>query len=1546
MLRHHTFSFSQPFCISLLLWAAILHSLLLLLLPPPLPPFCLPDFLLTSKPHMTINSMEQRVLSSSTFASLNVAQNARFKAPLCLRWAQLHDIDFLLLQEVGASALKCASDFGYVPFTTPKARSGCAILINKALAPLVSSVHRLAEGRLISICMAIGSETVSVSCIYAISGLDFLPHNADHIQEMKAIYEKYLRFSKKHKAAVLMGDFNETSAPIDCSNPAARPFHNRCGSLLAHSFNDSFRLLHPTAPGYTHFSVSQLSSARLDKCLVRNAVVVESRVVNVTPCKTDHFILFSKLRFPSKRSLTLPRPVFAYPLPKVFGSSAAQKADLVEAVQVKLGTDDLGKGIVEALDMCNTKDSLSHLLSTVNHIIFPLACKHLGTYGLNIGPPEYRSARSTIKAIGRARREGADLFCARFNPFLNELRAALDVSPSTERKDIFNNKTQQRLRDLRKIINHPPPDPTVKQRRLWVSAPVDAAHEALRIHESPRVQSVIDPISKRLVTNRSEVERVLKSYFSRFFGAPGDENMPEEKSADMPPWVSTCFKPLEHINPSIYDSLMAPFTSDELKETLSTCEYRGAPGPDKISPGLWKALVSDFGEADVAGRILLSLCNCILRQGFPTSLKEGILSPVYKSSSEDKATSNLRPITLLNGVLRITNAMITQRLCDIFEQHPVLSAAQQSFVRGTSSIRNLLRAISALEQARNLDQECHILLMDLSKCYDTIPHWAIPMALRRIRMPQPFIDFVASSLSGGSVKIRTAFGFSSPITIHRGIPQGSPLSPLLCAIFLDALLVGFGDNPLFNGTCALPPCVSLMPEGHRDGFQMIHNHRDRNEGLISASGYADDIAAVSSSAVQVWRQLCWAMEFAWFFTMEWSVPKFHYIAVKGATDLTISVSANGIDISPVSNDKIIKHMGIRFTSSLDFAAQIRHLSSVISLFRHTVITEDVPTSKLPFFFNTFLAPILEYSFRVVPVSRKQLQQWDTAVTKAVTYASASAGNIKPAIASLIAGIKLPSRLFCEVAVTELLVMIASEPTVRSLVEYSMEDPKYFPRVARKLSFKSPFRHIRILYTLSLFDIYVVTNDGRSLFVPDHIVFGGAGRISHEKPPAQNIFYNSHKVARDGGRMVRIGGRMILHKPIFFGSYRQFPAPPAIPFGITPSTPSGLPVIFTDASFDLASSSGSFAFMLVDDSVNMDAFLHTRSREDILRSISRLHGTSGMRVNGVHSSTEVELMGIIVCLMSIPVQMAIEICTDSKASIDAINRYASLPPQNARKRLRCQASTLLSAYHSLVQDREAQGVMTSLRHVKAHTLNDDFYAQGNRAVDFLAGFIANCDRFPICSFAWHTLASQDSLYRVVMNNALILGDPRARVRTLMGELDEKEWRESKTQHGFITSNPIGTRFLLRMIKRARQHIDPCFLAAVVAGTLPVAAGRLAHGHRLPPDVRAEINPICPHCDDAEDTILHLFSCPSILDRLDSSFFSDVCNAWMERGALSLHDRVGAFDLRALSFLRANCGAEISIRAYGDLIVDCIKYALNCWMISRSLGRRVRAADRPR
>jgi hypothetical protein len=245
-----------------------------------------------------------------------------------------------------------------------------------------------------------------------------------------------------------------------------------------------------------------------------------------------------------------------------------------------------------------------------------------------------------------------------------------------------------------------------------------------------------------------------------------------------PPWFDAVFSPLDSINANCYSNLLNPLKRDEVLDYLKSKGWKKSPGPDLVAAPLLRLIMDIETPAlgYLAADMLLAILNAMLSTHQIPNLTNGsIILPIPKNSSTVKSASSLRPIALQNALLKTLNGVLAARLVSVLNTNPILQKTQEGFLKHGSSSNLVASLIDIFEHRRRCNKACYVVLYDIARCFDTIPHWLIELSLQRIRLPPQFISFIMSALKGAWSQVWTKWGTTTSFQLTNGL-RGDPLA--------------------------------------------------------------------------------------------------------------------------------------------------------------------------------------------------------------------------------------------------------------------------------------------------------------------------------------------------------------------------------------------------------------------------------------------------------------------------------------------------------------------------------------------------------------------------------------------------------------------------------------------------------------------------------------------------------------------------------------------------------------------------------------------------
>ena len=273
-----------------------------------------------------------------------------------------------------------------------------------------------------------------------------------------------------------------------------------------------------------------------------------------------------------------------------------------------------------------------------------------------------------------------------------------------------------------------------------------------------------------------------------------------------------------------------------------------ACGEDSIHTKILKCLVKR--KSDLANHIscLFQLCACT---GItPRRWNSSILYPLAKKPKAN-TIEQTRPIALSNMFRRIFEGCLLSYIEEYHHQTIKLHPTQAGFRRGHSTLMH-----SGLSHDLHYDmpgRNSFRTFIDFRQAYDRVPLERLFYKLRQRNLPIHVLSTITSLFAGCTTKPVINQKPHASIELHRGLFQGSILSPLLFNLFIDDLAVSLTSS----------------------------------ETKVSALLYADDVQIMADSEAEMQQLLDIATNWVSVNRMEVNIAKCGYIA-NASVQLTLS----------------------------------------------------------------------------------------------------------------------------------------------------------------------------------------------------------------------------------------------------------------------------------------------------------------------------------------------------------------------------------------------------------------------------------------------------------------------------------------------------------------------------------------------------------------------------------------------------------------------------------------------------------------------------------
>jgi hypothetical protein len=280
-----------------------------------------------------------------------------------------------------------------------------------------------------------------------------------------------------------------------------------------------------------------------------------------------------------------------------------------------------------------------------------------------------------------------------------------------------------------------------------------------------------------------------------------DKFFPKPAAADL-----TDINPSLHPSPILIEEIIK---EEEIQSALRYLTNDKAPGPDQIPNRILKEAQEWLTPH------LLKIFNATVRIGYhPRAWKEAITLALRKPNKEDyTAVGAYRPIALLNTMGKLLELVMSRKLSLLAETYHVLPETQMGARKGRSTesaLQLLTEQVHTIWNLPGKQQVATMLGMDMSGAFDNVSHTRLLDNLRKKGIPNYIVRWVTSFLRERSTSIKVNEGESEVFHTETGIPQGSPISPILFLFFIAELLDATNNEGLRTSSIGFVDDVHIL----------------------------------------------------------------------------------------------------------------------------------------------------------------------------------------------------------------------------------------------------------------------------------------------------------------------------------------------------------------------------------------------------------------------------------------------------------------------------------------------------------------------------------------------------------------------------------------------------------------------------------------------------------------------------------------------------------------------------------------------------------------
>ena len=375
-------------------------------------------------------------------------------------------------------------------------------------------------------------------------------------------------------------------------------------------------------------------------------------------------------------------------------------------------------------------------------------------------------------------------------------------------------------------------------------------------------------------------------------------------------------------------------TGNDVLTALRGRPGHSAPGIDTIPNGFLKALGEPFIQA------ITKVTNACWATGhYPARYKAARTVALRKQGKPDYSSPKAwRPIALLNTTGKLIEAVTAAQIRRLAEQHGLLPAQQMGARRNRSTITALDLLVNQIHTIwGEKDRVASLLALDISGAFDRVVRDRLLHVLRAKGMPRPLVDWVGTFMSNRRTTIIIPGWESEEFAVPVGIPQGSPLSPILFLFYIAELL------------------------------ESCNSSRER----VSAAGFVDDTTLLAYGPTTEGncralervhdRCLAWAKRYGATFAPE-KYELIHLTRRPGKFNMGASIEIQGAEKRPSTS---IRVLGIQVDSKLQWGEHVRAVKSkmwtqINALMRLSASTWGATFTKARQIYSAVIRPAMTY----------------------------------------------------------------------------------------------------------------------------------------------------------------------------------------------------------------------------------------------------------------------------------------------------------------------------------------------------------------------------------------------------------------------------------------------------------------------------------------------------------------------------------------------------------------------------------------------------------
>ena len=255
-----------------------------------------------------------------------------------------------------------------------------------------------------------------------------------------------------------------------------------------------------------------------------------------------------------------------------------------------------------------------------------------------------------------------------------------------------------------------------------------------------------------------------------------------------------------------------PVTDEEIKKAIASLNRGKAPDVYGVT-----AEHVYYGGPAVTNCVQTLINNILFNKEIPSSMKLGILNPIFKNKGNCKESQNYRGITITPVLTRLLESVLKSRI------KPILLEKQNSLQRGFTENSSPMNCALLVEEFyrnnKDLNKPTYVAFMDVKSAFDVVVH---PNLMRKLyNSGVNGLDWLMiNSLHHESqTAVKWQGQLSSTYVNQQGVRQGGVLSADLFKVYDNGLL----DRIQVSGKGARIGTIGIQAPACADDVTVLSN---------------------------------------------------------------------------------------------------------------------------------------------------------------------------------------------------------------------------------------------------------------------------------------------------------------------------------------------------------------------------------------------------------------------------------------------------------------------------------------------------------------------------------------------------------------------------------------------------------------------------------------------------------------------------------------------------------------------------------------------------